>query len=103
MDTGTDKLTAEAKTKHARTTVAIAEDKMLAKDYQELLIANEIPAEIEKHDQDNQGNVSYSINVAQEQSDKAVEVILSRCPGEYFYASLFGENVCTEDETQENL
>lgn len=103
MNTDISKLTPTAKIRGVKTTVAIAEDKMLAKDYQDLLIAKDIPAEIEKHSQDDQGNVSYAISVSQEQSEQAIEMILSRCPGEYFYDALFSENSVAEDEIQENL
>jgi len=73
--------------------VAIAQDRALAKDYRDLLMAQGISAEIHRCQRDvDQEEYDHTISVKNEDFDLAVKVILSRNPGEYFFDTLFSQD-----------
>ena len=73
--------------------IAYAEDKSLAKDYKNLLIAKDIPVTVEKADTD-QGSSAfgYAIKVPEEHIDTAYKLIEMKNPKDYFYDGLFDDD-----------
>ena len=74
-------------------TIAYAEDRSLAKDYKNLLIAREIPVEVEKADEEaTSSGFGYAIKVPERFIDAAYKVIELKNPADYFFDGLFDDD-----------
>lgn len=70
--------------------IALAQDRALARDYRDLLLAQGIKVEIIKWRQEvDHEEFDYFIAVREDDVEQAIELVLSRNPSEYFFDTLF--------------
>lgn len=82
--------------------IAYAEDRNLAKDYKNLLIAKEIPVTVEKADQEGTSSgFGYAIKVPEEYIDTAYKIIEMKNPADYFFDGLFDDDELFTDIDQD--
>ena len=83
------------------TTVALAEDAELARDYVQMLNESEIPARFLVNDDLVQGS-SVLIQVPEEMIERAQAIIRARCSGPDFYDYIYSDDLPTKNEEVED-
>ncbi len=100
MDDQMQKSDQNVEIKRGFVAVAVTEDKFLAKDYTNWLIARNVQTNLSKSKDPQKSETTYYITVEIEKAEQAVKLIQMRNPEDYFYDSLFYDD---EEENSEDI
>ena len=81
--------------------VAVTEDKFLAKDYTNWLIARGVNTNLAKTKDSQKEETTFYITVENEMAEQAIKLIQMRNPEDYFYDSLF--QVDEEEDSEDKF